>query len=279
MTRWGRPGRPGSGRLPPSGATCRWRRSTSTRPITGLVGRVALTQSFVNRARRSRWRRPTSSRCPTGPPSPACTMTADGRVIEARAQGARPGAGRRTTAAIEAGPARRHRRGGAAGRLHHAGRQHPAGRAGHGRADAGRAAALRGRRGDVPVPAGGRAALHPGVAAGRRAGRRRARARHRRRARRLPDHAPGAAARLPQPGAACRSASTSTRPGSPLGESGPACTRSSSEERRRQAGQSRAGRAGRPRLHPPRLGPARRTVGHGRDRRRGRRGRARARSR
>ena len=54
---------------------------------------------------------------------------------------------------------------------------------------------------------------------------RRLRAGHRRGAGRLPDHAAGAAARLPQPGAAVASASTSTRPGWRSARSAPACTR------------------------------------------------------
>ena len=47
-----------------------------------------------------------------------------------------------TTDAIAAGQRAVHRRGGAARRVHDAGRQHPAGRAGHGRAHAGRSAVL-----------------------------------------------------------------------------------------------------------------------------------------
>ena len=65
----------------------------------------------------------------------------------------------------------------------------------------------------------------------------------------------GAAARLPQPGAAVASTSTSTRPGCRSARSAPACTRS---PRRSGHVPIAPGRAGRPRLHPAagRTGPA-----------------------
>ena len=99
-------------------------------------------------------------------------------------------------------------------------------------AASGRPAALRGRRGHLPVPAGGGAPLHPGRAAARasRSGDGH-RARHRRGARRLADHPAGAAARLPQPGAACRSSVEIDPAGLTSARSGPACTPWSSEER------------------------------------------------
>ena len=57
-------------------------------------------------------------------------MTADGRTVEAELK-ERGAAREEYDQAIAAGPAGRDRRGGAARRVHHAGRQHPARRAGH----------------------------------------------------------------------------------------------------------------------------------------------------
>ena len=208
---------PASARCAPSAATCRSTGSTSARRSPAWSRRTVVTTEFVNvhddRARGD-------LHLPAARPRRGDRHDDDrGRPHRrGRAAGARRGPG-----GLRPGdrgrPARLDRRGGAARRLHHAGRQHPARRAGHRGAAAGRPAALRGRRGDVPVPAGGGAALHP-------------------RRRRCPvpavgdghaldtDAVPdasritpaGAAARLPQPGAAVASASTSTRPASTLGE-------------------------------------------------------------
>ena len=86
-------------------------------------------------------------------------------------------------------------------RVHAPGRQPDAARRRDRAPDPDRAARGRRRRGHVPVPAGGRAALHPRPRAARPAGRPRRRARHRRGARRLADLAAGPAARPAQPGA------------------------------------------------------------------------------
>ena len=131
----------------------------------------------------------------------AMRMEAAGHVVEAAAEGALPGRGRTTT--------RRSRQGGGRRSPRRSGRTcspcesatSPR-RAGHRPAHAGAAAAVRGRRGDVPVPAGGRAPLHPGPPARRRAGWQRRGRRHRRRPRRVPDQPAGAAARVPEPGPA-----------------------------------------------------------------------------
>ena len=114
------------------------------------------------------------------------------------------------------------------------------------------AAALPGRRGDVPVPAGGRAALHPGQpAAGRSGGQRRGR-RHRCRPRRLPDQPAGAAARVPEPGPA--HAERRHRPGRAAAgrdPQQPARHRGAGRRRRPHDRPAVPGRATGPGFHPP----------------------------
>ena len=239
--------RRGSARCRPSGATCRWRASTPRSRITGLVGRIELTQGFHN---------------PHDVPLEATYIF--------------PLPDRAAVTAMTHDRRRPHRPGGAA-------RSGPAAREQYDQAiAAGQRAAiaeeerpdvftmrvgniLPGERVTVALTLVGPLSYEDGEATFRfplvvapryipgaplrDRGRRRVRARHRRRARRLADHAAGAAARLPEPGAALASASTSTRPACRWPRSGRACT----PVRRREGEppvEHPAGRAGRPRLHP-----------------------------
>ena len=98
-----------------------------------------------------RWRRHTSSRCRTAPPSPELRMTAGDRVVEAALK-ERGEARAEYDQAIAAGRRAVDRRGGAARRVHPAGRQHPARRAwSRSQLTTGRRPARRGRRGHVPA--------------------------------------------------------------------------------------------------------------------------------
>ena len=193
--------RPASARWRPSGAACPWKAMDVRGRIDGLLAQVTRSPDVRQHARRaaggdvhlpaarsrrgdraSAWRSPAAS-------SRACSRS--GR-----------GAASSTTEAIAAGHraaiAEEERPGVFTLRV---GNLMP-GEAATVRLTLVGPAALRRRRGHVPVPAGRRAALHPRRAAAGPVGRRRHGARHRRRARRLADHAAGAAARLPQPGAA-----------------------------------------------------------------------------
>ena len=214
--------------------------------ITGLVAQTVVTTEFVNAhdtALEATYVFPLPDRAAvTG-----MRMTADGRMVEAELQ-ERGEAREEYDQAIAGRAARLDRRGGAAGRLHHAGRQHRARRAGH-RASCRSSARCRTRTARRPSAsrwssprATSRAPRCRGPQRGRRPG-----AGHRRGPRRLPDHAPGAAARLPEPGAACRSTCRSTRPGWSCGE-----VRSSLHAVTTEGGHVSiaTGRAGRPRLHP-----------------------------
>ena len=218
--------------------------------IDGLLAQVTLRQTFVNTLDE-----PLEATYIFPLPDRAAVtgfrMEVAGRVIEGVLE-ERGKARREYDQAIAGGPPGRHRRGGAARRLHPARRQPDARRGGDRRAHAGRRPALPGRRGDVPLPAGRRPALHPGRAAARAIGRRRHRRRHRRRARRLADHAAGAAARLPQPGAAVavdrahdHMAAAAERFRSSLHA---VLTDEEQDGYRRMP--AAAGRAARPRLHP-----------------------------
>ena len=169
--------------------------------ITGLIAGIEVTQVF-----RNPYDEPLEATYIFPLPGRAAVtgmrMEADGRVVVARAEGARgrraPTTTRRSPrAAVPRSPRRSGR---TCSRCGWATSCPPSGSSV--RLTLVQPAALRGRRGHLPVPAGGGAAVHPrGAVAGTPVGSGWAR-RHRRGARRVPDHAAGPAARRRQPGAA-----------------------------------------------------------------------------
>ena len=112
--------------------------------ITGLVARIEVTQEFVNVHDD---RAGGDLRLPAARPGGGDRHGDDRRRAGRRGELQERGAAREAyDRAHRRRSARLDRRGGAARRVHHAGRQHPARRAGQRAADAGRAAAVRGRR-------------------------------------------------------------------------------------------------------------------------------------